>query len=204
MSTPGCLQTIDHNSKTMVLFKKLLSHMFTEYETSYSPVVDIGGKETYVNVTGLTGESTRIRYTPFMTVDDLKNHIYHELGIKISQQTLLYEDKEILDAIVDTPLDPEEICTLLEAVEKKKKTLANIDEQILNTVDSEGITDEIIETDEYYLEELSIQESGHNEYMYQPSTANYTANFVASVKKDFGKNRSQGKTSKYQGMKKTN
>ncbi|VDI32537.1 Hypothetical predicted protein [Mytilus galloprovincialis] len=56
------------------------------------------------------------------------------------------------DAIVDTPLDPEEICTLLEAVEKKKKTLANIDEQILNTVDSEGITDEIIETDEYYLE----------------------------------------------------
>ncbi|XP_063411556.1 uncharacterized protein LOC134694475 [Mytilus trossulus] len=56
------------------------------------------------------------------------------------------------DAIVDTPLDPEEICTLLEAIEKKKKTLANIDEQILNTVDSEGITDEIIETDEYYLE----------------------------------------------------
>ncbi|VDI29918.1 Hypothetical predicted protein [Mytilus galloprovincialis] len=48
--------------------------------------------------------------------------------------------------------NPEEICTLLEAVKKKKKTLANIDEQILNTVDSEGITDEIIETDEYYLE----------------------------------------------------
>ncbi|VDI39958.1 Hypothetical predicted protein [Mytilus galloprovincialis] len=128
-------------------------------------------------------------------------------------------------------------------------------------MDSEGITDEIIETDEYYLEleskirkykkflkpvatatssildsnakslyhihiqthlrisvgsyhkqklrdaicrELSIQESGHNdEYMYQPSTANHTANFVASVKKDFGKNRSQGiqvKTSKYQDL----
>ncbi|XP_071147332.1 uncharacterized protein [Mytilus edulis] len=31
------------------------------------------------------------------------------------------------DAIVHTPLDPEEKCTLLEAVEKKKKTLANID-----------------------------------------------------------------------------
>ncbi|CAG2218085.1 unnamed protein product [Mytilus edulis] len=56
------------------------------------------------------------------------------------------------DAIVDTPLDPEVICTLLEAVEKKKKTLDNIDEQILHTMDSEGITDEIIETDEYYLE----------------------------------------------------
>ncbi|XP_071124095.1 uncharacterized protein [Mytilus edulis] len=56
------------------------------------------------------------------------------------------------DAIVDTPLDPEEICTLLGAVKKKKKTLANIDEQILNTVDSEEITDEIIETDEYYLD----------------------------------------------------
>ncbi|XP_071177421.1 uncharacterized protein [Mytilus edulis] len=54
--------------------------------------------------------------------------------------------------------------------------------------------------------ELSIQESGHTEYMYQPSTANHTSNFVASVKKDFGKNRSQGiqgKTSKYQRMKKT-
>ncbi|VDH99238.1 Hypothetical predicted protein [Mytilus galloprovincialis] len=38
--------------------------------------------------------------------------------------------------------------------------------------------------------------------MYQPPTANHTANFVASVKKDFSKNRPQGKTSKYQGMKK--
>ncbi|VDI25525.1 Hypothetical predicted protein [Mytilus galloprovincialis] len=36
--------------------------------------------------------------------------------------------------------------------------------------------------------------------MCQPSTANHTANFVASVKKDFGKYPSQGKTSKYKGM----
>ncbi|VDI18186.1 Hypothetical predicted protein [Mytilus galloprovincialis] len=41
-----------------------------------------------------------------------------------------------------------------------------------------------------------------NEYMYQPPTANHTTNFVASVKKDLSKTRPQGKTSKYQGMKK--
>ncbi|VDI47081.1 Hypothetical predicted protein [Mytilus galloprovincialis] len=46
------------------------------------------------------------------------------------------------DAIVDMPFDPADISALLEAVEKKKKTLGNIDEQILNTADSDGITDE--------------------------------------------------------------
>ena len=54
------------------------------------------------------------------------------------------------DAIVDTPFDPAEISALLEAVEKKKKTIPNIDEQILNTADSDEITDAIIESDEYY------------------------------------------------------
>ena len=46
----------------------------------------------------------------------------------------------------------EEIVTLLETVENKKKTLVKIDEQILSEVDSEGITQEVLETDEYYLE----------------------------------------------------
>ena len=42
--------------------------------------------------------------------------------------------------------------TLLEAVENKKKILVKIDEQILIEVDSEGITQEVLETDENYLD----------------------------------------------------
>ncbi|CAC5401510.1 unnamed protein product [Mytilus coruscus] len=60
--------------------------------------------------------------------------------------------KKLEEAIGDSQIDTEEVSTLLEAVEKKKKTLATIDEQILNAVESEDITDEILETDEYYLE----------------------------------------------------
>lgn len=42
------------------------------------------------------------------------------------------------DAIGDAPFDWKEISTLLEVVDKKKKTISDIDEQIVNTVNSEG------------------------------------------------------------------
>ncbi|VDI09016.1 Hypothetical predicted protein [Mytilus galloprovincialis] len=60
--------------------------------------------------------------------------------------------KKLEEAIGDSQIDTEEVSTLLEAIEKKKKTLASIDEQILNAVESEDITNEILETDEYYLD----------------------------------------------------
>ncbi|XP_071128314.1 uncharacterized protein [Mytilus edulis] len=60
--------------------------------------------------------------------------------------------KKLEEAIGDSEIDTEEVSTLLEAIEKKKKTLASIDEQILNAVESEDITNEILETDEYYLD----------------------------------------------------
>ncbi|CAC5360688.1 unnamed protein product [Mytilus coruscus] len=66
--------------------------------------------------------------------------------------TKVFKKKKLEEAIGDSQIDTEEVSTLLEAVEKKKKTLATIDEQILNAVESEDITDEILETDEYYLE----------------------------------------------------
>ncbi|CAG2232193.1 unnamed protein product [Mytilus edulis] len=66
------------------------------------------------------------------------------------------------DAIVDTPFDPAEISALLEAVEKKKKTLGNIDEQILNTADSDGITDEKIESDEFQLFSVNCRQTSEN------------------------------------------
>ncbi|VDH93426.1 Hypothetical predicted protein [Mytilus galloprovincialis] len=59
--------------------------------------------------------------------------------------------KKLEEAIGDSEIDTEEVSELLEAIEKKKETLASIDEQILNAVESEDITNEILEKDEYYL-----------------------------------------------------
>ncbi|CAC5411241.1 unnamed protein product [Mytilus coruscus] len=88
-----------------------------------------------------------------ITDNKLKNN--KSPGIDIIESEMLKTDtkfaKEQLHKLF-TKIRTEEIPTLLEAVEKKKTTLATIDEQILNTVDSEDITDEILETDEYYLE----------------------------------------------------
>ncbi|XP_052068624.1 uncharacterized protein LOC127707904 isoform X2 [Mytilus californianus] len=97
---PGCSQQIDKRSDKIKIFEKMLAKMFKEYETSYSPVVeskdlDSDGSTTYINITGLTGESMQIPYTLKLTVMDLKNHIQRELRIETSKQKLLYEDKEI-------------------------------------------------------------------------------------------------------------
>lgn len=74
--------------------------MFTKYETTYSPVVDSGSEETFINVIGLTGESTRIKYTPNITIRELKQHIHHTLRIETSKQKLLYEDREMIVSIL--------------------------------------------------------------------------------------------------------
>ncbi|CAC5425969.1 unnamed protein product [Mytilus coruscus] len=59
----------------------------------------------------------------------------------------IFESGETLSEI--RKINTEEISTSLEAVHKKKKTLATLDKQIHNTVNSKDITDEILETDEY-------------------------------------------------------
>ncbi|VDI21380.1 Hypothetical predicted protein [Mytilus galloprovincialis] len=92
---PGCLQEIDINCKPMVFFRDLLANLFSEYETVYSPVVQIPGTKTYVNITGLTGNSTRVAYSPKMSVYDLQVSVYKAFGIETSKQKLLYKDTEL-------------------------------------------------------------------------------------------------------------
>ncbi|CAG2221485.1 unnamed protein product [Mytilus edulis] len=94
---PGCCQEIRKNCEQIILFKEILAQMFTKYETTYSPVVDSGSEETFINVIGLTGESTRIKYTPNITIRELKQHIHHTLRIETSKQKLLYEDREMIN-----------------------------------------------------------------------------------------------------------
>lgn len=79
----------------MVFFRDLLANLFSEYETVYSPVVQIPGTKTYVNITGLTGNSTRVAYSPKMSVYDLQVSVYKAFGIETSKQKLLYKDTEL-------------------------------------------------------------------------------------------------------------
>lgn len=79
----------------MQLFKAILSKQFKEYESAYTPLVDIGGDNQYVNVTGLTGESVSIQFTPHMTVDHLKSLIQQKLKHERGKQKLLYQGKEM-------------------------------------------------------------------------------------------------------------
>lgn len=92
---PDCSLVIAKQSPTMQLFKAILSKQFKEYESAYTPLVDIGGGNQYVNVTGLTGESVSIQFTPQMTVDQLKSLIQQKLKHERGKQKLLYEGKEM-------------------------------------------------------------------------------------------------------------
>ena len=58
-------------------------------------MVDLGGGNHYVNVTGLTGESTPMVYSLSMTVDQLKTQIQQKLKHQKGKQKLLYEGKEM-------------------------------------------------------------------------------------------------------------
>lgn len=98
---PDCSLTIAKQSPTIQLFKAILSKQFKEYESAYTPLVDIGGSNQYVNVTGLTGESASIQFTPNMTVDQLKSLIQQKLKHERGKQKLLYEGKEMNVSLFD-------------------------------------------------------------------------------------------------------
>ena len=63
-------------------------------------MVDLGGGNQYVNVTGLTGESTSMVYSLSMTVDQLKTQIQQKLKHQKGKQKLLYEGKEMSVSIL--------------------------------------------------------------------------------------------------------
>ncbi|XP_076076164.1 uncharacterized protein LOC143047085 [Mytilus galloprovincialis] len=92
---PNCSIVIAKQSQTMQLFKATLSKQFKEYESAYTPLVDIGGCNQYVNVTGLTGQSVNIPFTPLMTVEDLKRKIQENMKHERAKQKLLYEGNEM-------------------------------------------------------------------------------------------------------------
>ncbi|XP_071133210.1 uncharacterized protein [Mytilus edulis] len=92
---PGCSQEISKDCNQIILFKEILAQLFKKYETTYSPTVNHDSDETFINVIGLTGESTRIQYTPNLTVRELKKRINQFLRIEPSKQKLLYESREM-------------------------------------------------------------------------------------------------------------
>ncbi|XP_071128558.1 uncharacterized protein [Mytilus edulis] len=92
---PGCDLVIGEQSKTMLLFKAILSKQFKEYESAYTPLVEIGGSNQYINITGLTGESTTVLFFPSMTIDQLKSEIHKKMNHKEDRQKLLYDGKEM-------------------------------------------------------------------------------------------------------------
>ena len=53
-------------------------------------------------------------------------------------------------AISEDKVHTEEISSLLQTIDKKKTALAARDDQILNEIDTDGMTEEMLETDEYY------------------------------------------------------
>lgn len=92
---PGCGENISRTSDTVKLFKEILADMFTEYETEYTPLVDVSGGQSFVNVTGLTGTCARIAFSPNSTVHDLKLQIQDKMGVNVTKQKLLYKNREL-------------------------------------------------------------------------------------------------------------
>lgn len=92
---PGCNLKIDKNSENILLFKEMLAQMFINYETTFTPAVDISGGQNFVTVTGLTGESVRIEYKPNTTVREVKMQIFNKLKVDLAKQKLLYNDTEM-------------------------------------------------------------------------------------------------------------
>lgn len=92
---PNCDLMISKQSQTMNLFKAYLLKQFKEYESAYTPSIDFGAGSQFVNITGLTGESASIPFTPQMTVDQLKTQIQLKLKHDKGKQKLLYNGKEM-------------------------------------------------------------------------------------------------------------
>ena len=82
--------------------------------------------------------------------------------------------RKLDDAIEETSVDTQEVTNLLNTIEKKKVTLADLDEQLLSNVDSDGIEEEIIETDEYYID-LDRKLRKYKTYLKPSLTATYTS-----------------------------
>lgn len=104
---PGCGVTVSGTSDTLNLLKEILADMFIEYDTEYTPLVDVSGGQSFVNVTGLTGTSARIAFSPSMTVNDLKLQIQEKMGVTVAKQKLLYKDREM--KVVN---EDKNVCTL--------------------------------------------------------------------------------------------
>ncbi|VDI77527.1 Hypothetical predicted protein [Mytilus galloprovincialis] len=96
---PSCGLSVGKHSKTTLLFKAILAKQFKEYESAYTPLVDIGGNNQYINITGLTGDSTTVLFYPSMTIDQLKGQIQQKLNHEKGRQKLLYEGKEMTASI---------------------------------------------------------------------------------------------------------
>lgn len=96
---PGCNQLVPNTSAQLQLYKAILSSQFKEYESAYTPPVAFGNG-MFVNITGLTGESLTIPFSPYTTVDQLKTQIHAKFKHEKGKQKLLYEGKEmnILDS----------------------------------------------------------------------------------------------------------
>ncbi|CAG2207783.1 unnamed protein product [Mytilus edulis] len=92
---PNCDLVIKKQSQTMNLFKAYLLKQFKEYESAYTPSIDFGAGSQFVNITGLTGESASIPFTPQMTVDQLQTQIQLKLKHDKGKQKLLYNGKEM-------------------------------------------------------------------------------------------------------------
>ncbi|VDI21381.1 Hypothetical predicted protein [Mytilus galloprovincialis] len=92
---PGCSQEIHNNCDVIVLFQDMLAKMFISYEVTHSPKGVVANDKSFVNVLCLTGNSAKIKYTPYMTVYDFKCHVSQAMRVNPKKQKILYGDTEI-------------------------------------------------------------------------------------------------------------
>lgn len=73
----------------------MLAKMFISYEVTHSPKEVVASDKSFVNVLCLTGNSAKIKYTPYMTVYDFKCHVSQAMQVNPKKQKILYGDTEI-------------------------------------------------------------------------------------------------------------
>lgn len=73
----------------------MLAKMFISYEVTHSPKEVAVSNKKFVIIVCLTGNSTKIEYTPYMTVYDFKWHVSRAMRVVPIRQKILYGDTEM-------------------------------------------------------------------------------------------------------------
>lgn len=90
-----CCSSVDPDSETVRFFEAKLDRMFVDYSKvlADSRKLVSGHEGPVISVSAMNGDTAWVPFNPRMTVSELKREVENQLGIKETQQKILYAER---------------------------------------------------------------------------------------------------------------